>query len=261
MTDAATDEALDDKRLPLIEHLRELRTRVVRSVLYLVVALAVGWTVHDLLWAWIAQPYTRLDPESVGLTGHELAYKSLSEPIVVYLKTTGLFAIIVTLPLILTEAWLFVAPGLYRTERKVALPFLWMSVVCFVGGAAFCRYLVLDPAVDVLINFGGEGTTAMLMMDEYFSFTARMLLVFGLLFELPVVLAMLSWVGLVDHRMLLRGWRFAVVASFVVGGILTPPDPLTQILLAVPMILLYLASIGLAYMIGRSRTADPKAAA
>ncbi|MCB9508111.1 MAG: twin-arginine translocase subunit TatC [Myxococcales bacterium] len=244
---------LDEKRLPLIEHLRELRTRVTRAAIYVLLAFVAGWTFHEPLWAWVASPYSRVDPSAVGLTGHELAFKSLSEPVIVYLKTAGLFAVIVSLPLVVLEAWLFVAPGLYKNERRLTIPFLLSSIVCFVGGAAFCRYLVLDAAVQVLMGFGGEGTTAMLMMDEYFSFTARMLLAFGVLFELPVVLSFLTLIGLVNHRQLMRAWRFAVVAAFIVGGIMTPPDPLTQVALAVPLVALYFVSVGFSYLIGAGR--------
>jgi sec-independent protein translocase protein TatC len=252
-------ERYEEKRLPFTEHLRELRTRTLRIVLYVVAGFGIGWAFHESLFLWLMEPYLdaigAFDEDATGIS-----FRSLIEPVVVYLKTALVFGALVAMPAVLTELWLFVAPGLYKNERRLAFPFLLASIVFFTGGAAFCRYVVLAPANFVLLGFGGDHATPVIMMEEYFSFTARLLFVFGALFELPVVVSFLSMVGILDHRFLIKHWRIALVAAFVIGAVLTPPDPLTQIALAVPLVILYGLSIVLAWMISRKRVEAAEAA-
>jgi len=243
----------EEFKQPFSEHLRELRRRLVFCVGYIVAGFGVAWFFHQPLFTWLMEPYVQgmsaLHPELDRL----ISFRSVIEPIVVYLKTALLASLIAVMPLILHQLWLFVAPGLYDHERRLALPFLAMSFVCFIGGAVFCRYIVLEPAITVLVGAGGVNTSPNIMMQEYFSFTSKMLLVFGFLFELPVVITFLSLVGAVTHRGLIRNWRYALLAAFVVGAMLTPPDPLTQLAMAVPLVLLYAISILIAYVITRGR--------
>lgn len=244
---------LDEKRLPFTEHLRELRSRTIRAVVYLVVGFVVAWNFHSELFEWLAEPF-RVAMNTLEGTEHApaISFRGPIEPIVVYLKTSLLIGALAVIPLVLLEAWLFVAPGLYKDERRLALPFLLASMVFFLGGTAFCRYLVLDPTMTVLLKFG-EANQAVVMMQEYFSFASRLLFVFGALFELPVVVSFLAMIGVLTHRSLIKYWRYSVVLAFVIGAMFTPPDPLTQIMLAVPMVALYGLSIVLAYVISRGR--------
>lgn len=243
----------DEKRLPFTEHLRELRTRTIRAVAYVMVGFIGAWAFHEPIFLWLMEPFSKGILDLEGAAHSLIAYRGIMEPTIVYLKTALAVGALVSMPLVLLELWLFVAPGLLAAEKKLALPFLTFTVICFVGGAAFCRYLVLDPAIHVLLRMAGEGTTPSIMMQEYFTFTTRLLFVFGALFELPVVVSFLSLVGLVTPQMLIRNWRYAVVISFVVAAIFTPPDPLTQAALAVPMALLYGISIGLSWLIAKSK--------
>lgn len=246
-------EVDDEKRLPFTEHLRELRDRLIWSVGAILVGFLAAWAFHEELFYWLMEPYIAGAGELYPEFTEAIAFRSPIEPIVVYLKTSLLVAVICTLPFILWQTWLFVAPGLYKHERRMAVPFLGSSILCFVGGALFCRYLVLEPALTVLLGMGGSYASPNIMMQEYFGFTSRMLLVFGLLFELPVAISFLSLIGLVTHRGLIRNWRYAILIAFVVGAMLTPPDPLTQMALAVPLAVLYLLSIIIAYFITTSR--------
>lgn len=243
-----TPAEVDEKRLPFVDHLRELRNRTMRAVAYVVVGVLAAWGLRDPLFAWFAEPYTAAMHELTGSTGQMMSFSGPMEPIVVYLRISVLFGVLAAFPLILLEAWLFVAPGLYRSERQMAVPFLLASTVFFLGGALFCRYVVLDMILFVLLQFGGENE-AVIMMDDYFSFTSRLLFVFACLFELPVVTSFLAALGLISHRGLIRNWRYAIVLAFVIGGAATPPDPLSQIFLAVPLSLLYGLSILLAKLI------------
>ncbi len=252
------DREFDVKRLPFTEHLRELRTRTIRAVVYIVLGFGTAWAFHEQLFTWLMEPYYAALPSVDSAFGQGIAYRSPIEPVIVYLKTSLVVGSIAVMPMVLLEAWLFVAPGLYREEKRLALPFLLFSVLCFLGGAFFCRYVVLSPAMLVLLGFGGEGTNAAIMMQENFTFTTRMLFVFGALFEMPVVISFLSMIGVVSHSGLIRNWKVAVVVAFVVGAMLTPPDPLTQIGLAVPLVVLYVVSIGLAYVLGKPREEPPE---
>lgn len=247
------EDELDEKRLPFTEHLRELRTRTIRAAAYGIVAVIVAWAFHEPLFLWIKQPYDAGILAAGAAEDARLAFRGVTEPVIVYLKVSGIVGGLAAMPLILLELWLFIAPGLYRRERRMAVPFLLASIVCFLGGVAFCRYLVLEPAITVLIGMGGEGTEAAIMMNEYLSFTAMTLLVFGLMFELPVVTSFAASLGIITHRGLLRNWKYSVVAAFVLGAMFTPPDPLTQVALAVPLVMLYGLSIVLAYFITQAR--------
>lgn len=251
--DEQIERDIDDERLPFTEHLRELRSRTIRAVVAVVAAFAVSWMFHERLFEWLMSPYADAVTSRFPEAPEYLAFKSLLEPFVVYLKTSLSLGVIVAMPYVLLEVWLFVAPGLYRHERRLALPFLLMTCLFFSSGVLFARYVVLQPAITVLMGIAGEAAGPAIMMQEYFSFTTRMLLVFGLLFEMPVAIAFLSALGLVSHRGLIRNWRYAVVVSFLVGAMLTPPDPLTQVALAVPLSALYLLSIGISYLITKRR--------
>jgi sec-independent protein translocase protein TatC len=243
----------DDARLPLSEHLVELRTRAIRSVLGFLVAFIVAWIFHKEIFAWFMEPYRDGMFAVTGEADEKLFFRGVTEPFLVYLKSSAMGATLLALPFAMLQVWLFVAPGLYRHERRLALPFVTSAYVFFLGGALFCRYLVLEPAITVLIGIGDDNTLAQIMMEDYLSFASRMMLVFGLLFELPVAISFLAWTGIITHVGLLKNWRYSVVVAFVVGAMLTPPDPLTQTALAVPLVVLYFLSTGVAWMITRSR--------
>ncbi len=239
--------------MTLVEHLRELRLRTVHAAVAAVVGVIVGWVFHEQVFSWLIDPYnaamTAYHPE----LPNTVSFRGIEEPFVVYLKTSVIGGMLVSMPYILLQIWLFVGPGLHDNEKKLVAPFTLATMVCFLGGAAFCRYLVLEPAVGVLISIGGEGTNPNIMMNEYFTFTTRLLLAFGLLFEMPVMITFLSLLNIVSSSFLIRQWRYAVVVAFIAGGALTPPDPLSQAMLAVPLILLYFISIGIAMLIERTR--------
>lgn len=251
MSQSLSEEA--GARVPLREHIRELRTRIIRVLLVVTVAIFAAWAVHEQIFTWLMEPYTRAMTAHHPDVPHYIEYRSLTEPLVVYFKASAVAALIATIPYIITEIWLFIVPGLYREERRMAGAFLFATMVMFYSGVFFCRYLVLDPAVSVLLSIGAANTNASIMMTEYFGFTTRMLLVFGLVFELPVVLSFLSFLGIVDYKWLLKQWRYAVVIMAVVAAVLTPPDPISQTLLLIPLVGLYFVSVGIAFMFARRR--------
>lgn len=243
-----------DARAPLRAHIGELRTRLVRAVAALFIGVIAAWFFRETLFDWLMQPYTKAMTERFPEDATQyIEYRSLTEPLVIYLKTSFIGGLLAAMPIILYQIWKFVVPGLYKEERSLATSFLLATVVLFIGGVLFCRYMVLDYVVGFLLNFGATNTTPAIMMSEYFDFTSRILLVFGLLFEMPVVISFLAFLGLVTHTWLFKQWRYAVVAIFIVGAVLTPPDPVTQTLLAIPLIILYFISIGIAWFFDKRR--------
>ncbi len=262
MTDQVEEQPegdkLDDERLPFTEHLRELRTRTIRVVAYVLVAFILAWTLRVEIFNWVTAPYESAILGSDDVRFSDLSYISLLEPIVVYLKASLTCAVLISAPLILTEGWLFVAPGLYKTEKRMAAPFLFFSILCFLGGVLFCRYTVMQLAIGVLLQFAGDPASGIITMKEYFDFALRLFLVFGVFFEMPVAISFAAVLGLVTHETLIKHWRVAVIGSVVVGAMLTPPDPITQLALAVPMVALYAVSIVLAYLISKAKgTVEP----
>ncbi|MBN1947401.1 MAG: twin-arginine translocase subunit TatC [Bradymonadales bacterium] len=264
----------DEKRMPFLEHLRELRMRIIYCLVAVTVGLIVGWAFHQEIFNWLMAPYdramsslpqpfhrlllSRLPGSGVGMEPLQiptLLYRGLIEPFFVYLKAALLAGIFLAIPFIFYQLWAFISPGLYRHEKTLAVPFIAGTSFFFIGGAAFARYVVMEPAVSTLLAVGAQNTEANIMMQDYFGLMSRILLVFGAVFELPVIVMFLALLGFVTHRTMIKYWKWAVVLTFVVGAILTPPDPFTQITLALPLMVLYLLSIGLAYLVTRRRQA------
>lgn len=239
---------LDAARMSLIGHLVELRQRLIYSIIAIFIAVLISWVWVDDLFYLLMQPLRLAAPEG-NLEITQINHKDLTEPFFAMVKialTAGIFA---SSPISLYNLWKFIAPGLYGNEKRVALPFVFMGTICFFTGAAFCFYAVLPYGYSFLIDFGiGVSSNPELMLNEYLATTTKMLLVFGVVFELPVVTSFLAALGAIDHNTLLKHWRGSVVGIFVMGAFLTPPDPVTQTLLSIPLCLLYGLSIGLAYI-------------
>ncbi|HXJ36556.1 MAG TPA: twin-arginine translocase subunit TatC [Candidatus Eisenbacteria bacterium] len=237
-----------DVRMPLTAHLEELRTRIIRALLALAVGGGVCWLVIEPLVAFLLAPLARLRPDQSLVIG-----TGLTEAFFTKLKVAMIGGLFLGSPFIFYQAWRFVAPGLYDRERRVALPFSIAASIFFIGGAAFCYWLVFPVAFEFFLKeFSSIGVAAQIRISEYLSFASRMLLAFGVTFELPVVTFFLARLGLVTHRTLLTWWRYAVVTIFVVAAVLTPgPDVASQMLMATPLLILYILSIGVAYVVAR----------
>lgn len=255
MTEPSANSAsgAEMERAPIVEHLRELKTRLIRMIVAIVLGFALCWFFHEELFAWLMEPYTLAMQTRFPELPQYIEYRSLVEPFIVYLKASLVGGVLLVVPYLLLELWLFVVPGLYAEEKKIGVAFLFFTVIFFFSGVALCRYFVLEPAVHVLLGIGATNTAPAIMMQEYFSFTTRLLFVFGLVFEMPVAISFLSMVGLITHHWLIKQWRIAVVIMTLGAAILTPPDPLTQIAMAVPLVLLYFLSIGIAYLFTKRR--------
>ncbi|DAB32153.1 MAG TPA: twin-arginine translocase subunit TatC [Sulfurospirillum sp. UBA11407] len=219
-------------------HLVELRKRLAVSVGTLFVMFFVCFTFWQPLLAWMLEPLKLvLPPES------SVIFTALQEPFFTALKVSFFASFIISLPIIFWQFWLFVAPGLYENEKRLVIPFVLFATVMFLMGASFCYYVVIPLGFEFLVNFGGELFTALPSIGEYVGFFTKLLFGFGLAFELPVITFFLAKIGLVDDEAMKGFFRYAIVIIFFVAALLTPPDILTQFLMAGPLILLYGVSI------------------
>jgi sec-independent protein translocase protein TatC len=249
---------MNDDRMPLTAHLEELRRKLIISGIAWLVAFLACYTYAEKLFDLIAGPVRQALPK-----GTALVFITATEPFFTYLKISALAGLLVSLPIIFWQIWSFVAPGLYQNEKRYIIPFVLASTLCFASGAFFGFRFVFPMAFKVLIEFGTAGgeLNAMLSMGSYLSLSSKLLLAFGLVFELPVVIFFLARMGIVDHKMLARNRKFALLAAFVVGAILTPPDVFSQTALALPFIALYEVGIIAARLFGKRRRSADEATA
>ncbi len=237
--------------MPLTAHLAELRSRLIKSLVAVGVAFVLCYQFVETLMAWLIAPLKALDPAAkVQVIGTGLA-----EAFFTKLKVSFIAGIFLASPMIFYQIWRFVAPGLYEHERRYVQPFVFFATGFFVCGAYFCYRLVFPTAFGFFLEeYGSISIEPLLRISEYLSFASRMLLAFGVVFELPVFTFFLARTGIVDHKMMIGTWRYAVVGIFIVAAVLTPgPDVASQLLMATPLLVLYVASIGVAYAFARPR--------
>ncbi len=250
--DSGTTE-LDDSRMPFLEHLKELRDRVRNAAIAFVLGFGVCFYFAKDIYAWLKQPLFDVWDES-RLGKPHMVFGRLTEPFWVDMSVALWAGIFVASPLIFYQLWKFIAPGLYKRERKITVAFAVLSAVFFISGAVFCYYLVLHKVYGFLLTYADKTTVPMVLMQDYLDLTRNLLLAFGAVFELPLLILFLSMIGMVTHRGLWKFNRWFVVIAFVVGAILTPtPDVVTQLMMAVPMIGLYNLSILISYVITKRR--------
>jgi len=245
---------MTDGTMPLTAHLEELRWRIVKAFVVVMVAFGGCYFYSDRIFEFLTRPLVGLGDSHLQLIG-----TGVTEAFFTKLKVAIIAGIFVASPVIFFQIWRFVAPGLYEREKRVALPFSIAASAFFVSGAAFCYWLVFPVAFAFFLGeFTSIGIAAQIRVSEYLTFSTRMLLAFGVTFELPVVTFFLARVGLVTHHMLIAWWRYAIIVIFVAAGVLTPgPDIASQMLMAAPLLVLYVLSIGVAYLVARPRETPP----
>jgi sec-independent protein translocase protein TatC len=241
--------------MSFLEHLEELRVRLIRSLLALVVGFALCWGFRERIFHLLTEPLRTAYP------GIKFIYTGPSEALMLYMKMAFFVGIFVAAPFILYQVWAFIAPGLYPHEKAWAVPFIALGSLFFLGGAAFGHTVLFPLTFRFLGEFGGADMTFMPKVDEYYSFYSWFLLGLGLVFQLPVVIFVLARIGLVTPGFLARQFKYAILASFVVSAVITPtPDMVTQTLLALPMIGLYALGVVVAWAFGKPRREQAGAA-
>ncbi len=234
--------------MSFLDHLEELRQRLVKSLVGLVVGFAACWGFHEQIFDFMTQPLRRAFPQV------KFIFTAPTEAFMLYMKMSFFVGIFLAAPFLLYQAWAFIAPGLYQHEKRWAVPFVVLGTFFFVAGGLFGHYFLFPVTFRFLGEFAGKDMLFLPKIDEYYSFYSWFLLGLGLVFQLPVVILVLSRIGLVTPGFLMRQFKYAVLGSFVVSAIITPtPDMVTQSLLAVPMIGLYLLGVTVAWLFGKPR--------
>lgn len=229
---------MNDTTQPFLSHLEELRKRLVVCAIAVGAGFVISYIFSEQLFSVLTLPLTEvLPPES------KLIFTSLPEMFIVYIKAALIAGIILASPVIFHEIWMFVTPGLYQTEKRYAIPFVLFSSIIFLIGALFGYFIVFPYGFKFFIGFATEDIQALPSVKEYFSFAIRLLLAFGLVFEMPVVVFFLTKIGLITPEVMKKYRKFAILGAFIVSAILTPPDVATQVMMASPLIILYELSI------------------
>lgn len=233
----------DDGRMPLLEHLTELRKRLIRAVIAVAVGFLIAYGFADQLFQALTWPIRQASHGHVLLIG-----TGVGEAFYTKLKVAFLAGLFLGSPVVFLEIWKFIVPGLYQTERRLAKPFVFSATLFFMAGGYFCWAVVFRIGYTFFLGqYASIGVTPTLRVSEYLAFSAKLLLAFGVTFELPIFAFFLTRLGLIDHRMMIRHMRYAVLGIFVVAVALTPPDMISPFLLAIPLLGLYGLSIAVAY--------------
>lgn len=237
------------KKMSFLDHLDEFRRRLFISIIAIAVLFGVCWFFSKHIYNFLAQPIYQFLPED----DPRLAFISLSEPFFLYLKVSFLAAIFFASPIILTQLWMFISPGLYRKERKYALPFILFTTLFFVAGGLFGYYIAFPMVVRFFLRMGAE-FRQVVTIRSYLSLLTNILLGLGLVFETPLLIFFLSRLGLVTTRFLIKNFKYAILVIFIIAAVITPtPDVVTQATFALPMIVLYALGILISIIFGKPR--------
>jgi sec-independent protein translocase protein TatC len=248
---------LEAGKMTIWEHLDELRSRLIRAVIAYLVGASIAWAYRDPILAWLWKPFAE-SWRAENIPGDPaLNFAAPSDAFKAYFKLSLIGGLLIAAPIIFYQLWSFIAPGLYKKEKKVVIPFVLFSTILFVGGGLFGWRIAFPIAFEYFLNLAGAAHNSgleirpVVMMGEYLDFVSQMLLAFGLVFELPVFILFLSIAGVVNYLQLIRFGRWFILIAFIVGAIVTPPDMTSQVVMSVPLVLLYFGSIGLAYFFGK----------
>ena len=237
---------LSENKQPLLVHLVELRSRLIKTMIMITILFVIFYFFADSIYNFLVQPYA----DAVeGEEGRRLIFTALHETFFTYIKVALFASLFISLPFLLIQLWIFVAPGLYKNEKSVVVPYLLATPILFILGSALVYFLIMPLAIKFFLSFesiGGNGALPIQLeakVNEYLSLIMRLILAFGLCFQLPVALTLLARVGFVSSESLRKNRKYVIVGVFAVAAILTPPDPISQIGLGIPILLLYELSI------------------
>ncbi|WP_069383256.1 twin-arginine translocase subunit TatC [Halomonas caseinilytica] len=241
----------EQKHAPLIEHLIELRSRLMRAVVVILVIFLGLYAFANDIYTFVATPLMALLPE-----GSQMIATEVASPFLAPFKLTLMVAVFIAVPFVLHQAWAFIAPGLYDNEKKLALPLLASSIALFYAGAAFAYYVVFPLLFQFFTQAGPENVAVMTDIQQYLNFVLKLFFAFGVAFEIPIATFLLILSGATTVESLSRKRPYVVLGCFVIGMLLTPPDVVSQSLLAIPMYLLYEVGLLFGRLIKRKRDAE-----
>jgi sec-independent protein translocase protein TatC len=223
-----------EEKQPFLRHLEELRKRLISSAIAVGIGFAICYFFSERIFLILIEPLKAVMPE-----GDQLIFTALPEMFFAYLKVAFVSGILMASPYLFYQMWMFVAPGLYKQERSLVVPFVLASTLLFVGGALFGYFVVFPFGFKFFIGFSNEYVKALPSVKQYFGFALKLLFAFGVVFELPVIIFFLAKLGLVTTELLKKKRKYAILMTFVAAAILTPPDVITQCMMAGPLIILY----------------------
>ncbi|MEE9441167.1 MAG: twin-arginine translocase subunit TatC [candidate division Zixibacteria bacterium] len=235
-----------EKEMSFLDHLEELRRRILRSIAAIFIGAIAAYFFSEWLVNVVSAPL-----EEVGVY-----FKAPAEAFLTHIKISLFAGAIISSPFILYQIWMFIGPGLLKSEVKIVIPIVISSTIFFLLGGSFCFFFVIPLAVKFLLEFGTDNMKPMIMIGNYISFAGALVLAFGIVFELPVASFILGRIGVIDHKMLGKGRRYAIVGIFILAAVITPPDLISQLLLAGPLYLLYEISIMVVWLTGRDRNRE-----
>jgi sec-independent protein translocase protein TatC len=239
---------MNEKKLPLTAHLQELRKRLILSFIAIGIGFFVCYALKEYLFNILSSPL--INPK-VMPSGGSLIFTSVSEAFFTYMKVAFIAGLMLTSPFILYQIWAFVAPGLYQKEKRYVVPFVLGGSLFFIMGILFGYFIAMPTIFKFLLGYATDFIKPMPSMKEYLSFSIKFLLVFGLVFEFPVVLVLLAKIGVINAKMLARQRKYAILLIFIFAAVMTPPDIISQVIMALPLIGLYELSILLSKLFGK----------
>ena len=247
---------LRDSKQPLLSHLSELRSRLLKTLIMLTVFFVIFYIFADNIYNFLVQPYASAVE---GEAGRRLIFTALHETFFTYIRVALFASLFISLPFLLIQLWIFIAPGLYRNEKNIVMPYLIATPLLFVLGSALVYYVIMPLAIKFFLSFetiGGNGVLPIQLeakVNEYLSLVMRLIIAFGLSFQLPVALTLMARVGFVSTSSLRKNRKYVIVGVFAMAALLTPPDPISQIGLGIPILILYELSIYAVSLIENSK--------
>jgi sec-independent protein translocase protein TatC len=238
----------ENEKQPFLSHLEELRKRLIHCAIAAGIGFIISYFFSEKLFTILISPLRERLPD-----GDRLIFTNLPEMFLTYIKTALIAGILLASPVIFYQIWMFIAPGLYQNEKRYIIPFVLFSTILFVGGAFFGYFIVFPFGFQFFLGYANEYIQALPSVKQYFSFSTKLLFAFGIVFELPVVIFFLSRMGLVTVAFLRKNRKYAILLTFALAAVLTPPDVITQFMMAVPLLLLYELGIFIAMMAGKKK--------
>jgi len=245
---------MTDEKQPFFSHLKELRDRLLVCIVAIAIAFIFTYYFKERLFDFLMQPFLKVMPAQSSFI-----FTAITEAFLTYFKISVVAALFVAAPVILYEFWMFVAPGLYEKEKKYVYPFIFFGSLCFICGALFCYFIVMPNMYRFFVSYAREFVTPMPDLKNYMGLTLKLLIIFGFIFELPLVAFYLARAGIIKAKMLAKKRRYAILAVFIISAAITPPDVVSMILVALPLWGLYELGILIAKVFGKKETLDDAA--
>lgn len=242
-----------DEKQPFLSHLKELRDRLLVCIIAIGIAFVFTYYFKEKVFHFLMQPFIKVMPDKSSFI-----FTYVTEAFITYFKISVITAIFAVSPVILYEIWMFVSPGLYEKEKKYAFPFIFFGSICFICGALFCYFVVMPIIYRFFVGYAAEFIIPMPDLKGYMNLTLKLLIIFGLIFELPLVAFYFGKAGIINHRMLSTKRRYAILGIFILSAIITPPDVTSQILMAIPLWGLYELCIVITRFFGKKVVRDEK---